>query len=228
MSILVVLFTIVITLASYIFSRYLNRKYPNPLVNVVFISTALIIIILLLSGISFAQYKPGSDIMTFFLGPATAALAIPLYRNREVLLKNILPVALGIMVGATANMISVVFLAKLFRLKADIIVPLVPKSVTVPIAVEITKILHGDPALAAAFVVATGTLGTVLTPLLLNMAKIKNPLARGLAYGTTAHGQGTATAMMEGEVQGAMSGVAMALAAIFTSFAAPLIVKLFL
>ncbi|ODA42977.1 LrgB family protein [Desulfosporosinus sp. BG] len=226
MNLLIVLFTIAITIGAYAFSRFLSKRYPHPLVNVVFLSTALIIIVLLISGISFEQYQPGLNIMTFLLGPATAALAIPLYRNREVLIKNFIPIVAGIVVGASANMITTVLTAKLLGLSKVTVVSLAPKSVTVPIAVSISKILNGDPSLTSVFVIATGILGTVLTPVLLNLFKVTNPLARGIAYGTTAHGQGTATALLEGPIQGSMSGVAMGLAAIYTSFVAPLLVRM--
>ncbi|KUO75031.1 MAG: hypothetical protein APF81_12310 [Desulfosporosinus sp. BRH_c37] len=222
---LIVLFTIAISIGAYTFSRFLSKRYPHPLVNVVFLSTALIIMVLLSTGISFRQYQPGLNVMTSLLGPATAALAIPLYRNRKILLNNFIPVALGIVLGATANMTTSILAAKLFGLSKVTVVSLVLKSVTVPIAIDISKILSGDPSLTSAFVIATGILGTVLTPILLNLFKVTNPLARGIAYGTTAHGQGTATALLEGPVQGSMSGVAMGLAAIFTSFLAPLLVS---
>jgi predicted murein hydrolase (TIGR00659 family) len=225
MNLLLILFTIVITIGAYIFSRFLSNRYPHPLVNVVFLSTTLIIIVLLLTGISFQQYLPGKNIMTFLLGPATVALAIPLYRNRKVLLKNFFPIILGIVVGATANMTTTVLAAKLLGLSKITVISLAPKSVTVPIAVGISNILNGDPALTSIFVIATGILGTILTPILLNLFNVTNPLARGIVYGTTAHGQGTATALSEGSLQGSMSGVAMGLAAIYTSFAAPLIVS---
>ncbi len=224
MNILILLFTIAITLGAYALSRELNKRYSNPLVNVVFLSTALIIIILLLTGISFKQYQPGLRIMTFLLGPATVALAVPLYRNRQVLLKSFFPIVIGIVFGATANIITTILMAKLFSLNTVTTVSLVPRSVTIPIAVGIAKILSGDPSLTSAFVIATGILGTVITPILLNLFKVINPLARGIAYGTTAHGQGTATAMLEGEVQGSMSGVAMGLSAIYASLIAPLLV----
>ncbi|RNC29254.1 MAG: Holin-like protein CidB [Candidatus Dichloromethanomonas elyunquensis] len=225
MNLLLVFITIAVTIGAYLLSRFLSQRYPHPLVNVVFLSTAMIIAVFMVSGISISQYQPGQNMMTFFLGPATAALAIPLYRNRKILTENLISVVIGIVSGTTVNMATTVLVAKLLGLSKVTVISLAPKSVTVPIAVSISQFLDGDPSLTSVFVIATGILGTFLTPILLNLFKVTNPLARGIVYGTTAHGQGTATALAEGSVQGSMSGVAMGLAAIYTSFAAPFLVS---
>lgn len=224
MNLLLLFMTMAITVGAYAFSRFLNKRYPSPWVNVVFLSTALIIIVFGITGVTVSQYQEAKNILTYLLGPATVALAIPLYRNRELLLKNILPVVGGIVVGTTANIVTTVLVAEFLGLDKLIVTSLVPKSVTVPIAVSISGILNGDPTLTSVFVIATGMIGTLLTPVLLNLFKVTNPLVRGLAYGTTAHGQGTATALAEGAIQGSMSGVAMGIAAIYTSVAAPVLV----
>lgn len=220
---LVIIFTILLTVFSYWFSRKLNRRYPSPLTNVVFLSTAIIIGILLLTGLTLKDYTPGKNIMTFLLGPATVALAVPLYKNVSTLKSYFVPIVTGIIVGVLATIISVVFLCDWLGLNEVITTSMVSKSVTVPIAVEITRLMGGDPALTAAFVVATGTGGSMIAFWILDKLKISNPICRGLAIGTTAHGQGTAIALQEGEVQGAMSGIAMALTAVFTSFVAPVV-----
>jgi putative effector of murein hydrolase len=109
-----------------------------------------------------------------------------------------------------------------------VLLSLGPKSVTVPIAVEISRLAGGEPTLTAAFVVATGMIGSILGPTLLSAVKVKNPVARGLALGTVSHGQGTAVALLEGETAGAMGGVAMAIAAVFTALIAPYYLPLLL
>ncbi|AFL99968.1 putative effector of murein hydrolase [Desulfitobacterium dehalogenans ATCC 51507] len=225
MNLLLVLITTVITVGAYVFSRFLNKRYPSPLVNVVFLSTALIVAVFWISGVTVSQYQDTKTILTYFLGPATVALAIPLYRNREILRQNILPVLGGIVVGTTANIVTTALVAEFLGLDKLIVTSLVPKSVTVPIAVSVSSILNGDPTLTSVFVIATGMIGTFLTPVLLNLFKVTNPLVRGLAYGTTAHGQGTASALAEGTIQGSMSGVAMGIAAIYMSVAAPFLVN---
>ncbi|SHK18333.1 LrgB family protein [Desulforamulus aeronauticus] len=229
MNLWITLFVIAVTIFSYWFSRRLNRRNPtSPLTNVVFLSTTIIILILLASGLTFEDYTPGKNIMTFLLGPATVALAVPLHKNVQILKRYLVPILSGILLGVLSTLISVAALAKLLGLDQVITLSMLPKSVTVPIAVEITRIVGGDPALTAAFVVATGTGGSMIAFWLLDRLKIQNPICRGLAIGTTAHGQGTAIAIQEGELPGAMAGIAMALTAVFTSFLAPFLIPFLL
>jgi predicted murein hydrolase (TIGR00659 family) len=229
MSVLVVtLLSIVVTVGAYMLSKIVGKRYPSPLTTPVFFSTALIIIILLSLDLNYDDYTLAKEIMTFLLGPATVALAVPLYKNREMIKKHSVPALMGIILGTLSAIASAVTLAKLLTLTNEIIASVSVKSVTVPVALEISHIIGGDPALTAAFVVATGILGTMIGPFLMNLTGIVHPLSRGLALGTISHGQGTAHAATEGELQGAIAGVAMGLAAIFTSIAAPIIVPFFL
>ena len=214
-------FTIIMTVVMYFISRKIYLKINNALLTPLLLSTTAIILILHFSGITFEQYKPGKDIMTFLLGPATVALGLPLYLNRHILRDSFVPILIGIASGAVATLTTAVILAKLSGLDSMIIASIAPKSITAPIAVEIALHTGGDPAIAVAFVVFTGTLGSMIGAGFLSLCKIDNPIARGLAMGVTSHGQGTATIMQEGQTQGAMAGVAMALSAIFISFIAP-------
>ena len=214
-------FTIILTVVTYFISRKIYLKTQNALLTPLLLSTIAIILILHYSGITFEQYKPGKDIMTFLLGPATVALAPPPYQNRNVLRKSFVPILLGIVCGSVSTLTTAVLLAKLSGLDSLIVTSIATKSITAPIAIEITFITGGDPAIAVAFVIFTGTLGSMIGAGFLSLCKIDNPVARGLAMGVTAHGQGTATILEEGQIQGAMAGVAMALAAIFISFIAP-------
>ncbi|SFM13256.1 LrgB family protein [Pelosinus propionicus] len=214
--------TIFLTVLLYLISRKIFLRTKNPIFNPVLLSTTIIIIIFHYTGITFEQYKPGKDIMTFLLGPATVALALPLYLNRTVLLQALFPIIFGICFGALATLTTAILLAKLSGLDALIVTSIAPKSITAPIAIEISRLTGGDPAIAVAFVVFTGTFGSIIGPSLLSFCKITTPIARGLAMGVTSHGQGTATILQEGALQGAMAGIAMAVAAIFISFIAPL------
>ncbi len=217
-------FTILLTVVLYIISRKIWIKTQNALLTPLLLSTAGIILILHYSGITFEQYKPGKQIMTFLLGPATVGLALPLYLNRHILRSSFFPILIGIVCGAVSTLTVAVLLAKVSGLDALIVASIAPKSVTTPIAIEIAQIVGGDPAITVAFVVFTGTLGSMIGASVLTLCKITNPVARGLAMGVTAHGQGTATILQEGQTQGAMAGVAMALTAIITSFIAPLFI----
>lgn len=219
-------FAIGITLAAYLGVRRLYLRYRHPLLNVVALGAGLIIAALLALDIPYSAYVPAKDIMTALLGPATVGLAVPLYRYRSLLLRCGPAIVGSVALGALLAMLTAAGIAKLGGLPKDVVVSILPKGVSIPFAVEIAQIHHGIPPLTAAFVVATGTLGSLMGGWLLNLARVADPTARGLALGTVSHGQGTATALMEGELQGAMAGLAMILAGILTAAFAPLVVWL--
>jgi len=222
----VTIFAVALTLAAYLATRHLYLRFRHPLLNVVAWSAAIIICVLVACKIPYSAYVPAKDIMTALLGPATVGLAVPLYRHRGLLLR-FAPAILGsVVLGALLAMMTASLMAQWGGLPRDVVMSILPKGVTIPFAVEIARIYGGIPALTAAFVVATGTLGSLCGGWLLTLARIDNPVARGLALGTVSHGQGTATALMEGELQGAMAGLAMILAGIFTAGFAPLAVWL--
>jgi predicted murein hydrolase (TIGR00659 family) len=225
---LITIFSIVITLTAYILSRKAACKYPSPLTSPVFLSTVLVISILLLLKIPYKDYASASDIMTYFLGPATVALAVPLYKQRKVISANLIPAISGVLTGTVSTIISAVILAKIMNLSNSIIMSLTVKSITIPVASEVSKIIGADSVLVAAFVMITGMCGAMLGPWLMNILNIRDDFARGLAIGTIAHGIGTAEAAREGELQGAVSGAAMGLAAVITSMAIPAILPVFL
>jgi len=161
------------------------------------------------------------------LGPATVALAVPLYVNRHLLAKYGVSIFVSVAAGAVVAIVSAGLVAKILDMPKQIVISILPKGVTIPFAIEISRICGGEPAITIAFVVATGTLGGTIGLPLLTWSGITDPVARGLAMGTVAHGQGTAMAFMEGYEQGAMAGLAMTLAGIMTAAAAPLLVRLF-
>lgn len=217
---------IALTLAAYLGVRHLYLRFRHPLLNVVALGAGAIIAVLVACGIPYSDYVPAKNIMTFLLGPATVGLAVPLYRYRSLLLRSGPAILGSVALGAVIAMLTAGAIAKLGGLPQDVVVSILPKGVTIPFAIEIAQIYKGIPPLAAAFVVATGTLGSLMGGWLLNLARVRDPMARGLALGTVSHGQGTATALMEGEQQGAMAGLAMILAGIFTAGFAPLAVWL--
>jgi predicted murein hydrolase (TIGR00659 family) len=218
---------IAVTLGAYALSLLARRRYPSPLTTPVLFSTIIIIPVLLAAGISFNEYQPAKAIMTSLLGPATVALAIPLYKNRQAFFRNLVPAGIGLLAGALGTMITAGLIARLFRFGPELISSIAIKSTTVPIAVEIAKIVHGNPTLTAIFVVITGMIGASFGPWLMDRLGITHPVSRGLALGTISHGQGTAQAATESELSGAVAGVAMGLGAVCTSLAAPWIVPLF-
>lgn len=219
-------FSIAVTLGAYALSRAVARRYPSPVTTPVFFGAVLTILVLLPSGIRVGDYEPAQRIMVFLLGPATVSLAVPLYKNRSTLLTNTVPALGGLVIGTLATLSAALVLGWLLGLPSVIRASISIKSVTAPIAVELAPIVHGSPTLTAAFVIATGMIGAMLGPWLMNATGIHDPLARGLALGTVSHGQGTAQAVIEGELQGAAAGIAMGLAAILTSVVAPVLVPL--
>ena len=220
----VIAFAVGLTVGVYALSRRAFTSYGWALLSPVFLSTLSIIAVLSLARIPFARYAPAEQLMTVLLGPAVVALALPLYRHRKTLLR-LLPAALvGIATGSAVSLASAVAVARAAGLDRVIVLSIAPKSVTAPVAVEISRIVGGDEALTAAFVITTGVLGSMLGPWLLTRIRIADPVARGLAVGTAAHGQGTARMLQEGETQGALSGVAMALAAALVSIVAPFVI----
>lgn len=220
------IFAIALTLAAYVGVRRLYLRYRHPLLNVVALGAGIIIATLVALHIPYSDYVPAKNIMTALLGPATVGLAVPLYRYRSLLLRSAPAILGSVALGALLAMLTAGTIAKLGGLPQDVVVSILPKGVSIPFAVEIAQIYKGIPALTAAFVVATGTLGSLLGGWLLSLARVRDPMARGLALGAVSHGQGTATALMEGEQQGAMAGLAMILAGIFTAGFAPLAVWL--
>lgn len=217
----ITIFSVVMTVSIYIASLKISDKYPSPFTMPIFFCTVTIIIILLMSGISFEQYRPAKDMMTYLLGPATVALAVPLYKQRDMIFKHVIPVLVGLMIGTIATIVSAIYLSIWTGLSNAMVKAFSIKSITIPIASEVAKIIEANSTLVAAFVMITGMLGAMFGSALLNVAQIKDPIARGLSFGTISHGIGTAQAMKEGEVEGATSGVAIGLTGIFTSLVIP-------
>ena len=212
------------TVLAYALIRSLYLRYKHPLINIVAGSAAIVIAVLLVCDIPYETYEPARQIMTLLIGPATVSLALPLYRYRHLLLRNALPILASVCTGAFAAMLSAGVLAKLGGLPEDVVISILPKGVSIPFAVEVASMYGGIPSLTAAFVVATGTLGSLLGLWALNVIRIKDPFARGLTMGTISHAQGTAVALQEGQEQGAMGGLAMILAGILTAALAPVAV----
>lgn len=180
-------------------------------------------IVLLMCGISYDQYGLAKKIMTYLLGPATVALGVPLYVNRKIIFKNFVPSIVGMFVGSLSTIISALLLAKPFQFSKVLLASISIKSITIPVASEVSKVIGGNELLVGSFVMITGMCGAMLGPWLMNKLRITHPVARGLSIGAIAHGIGTAEIAREGQIQGAVSGVAMALAALFTSIIIPIL-----
>jgi predicted murein hydrolase (TIGR00659 family) len=219
-------FFIALTAGAYALSLVARKEHSSPLTTPVLFSTVIVIAVLLVVGASYDDYEPAKDVITALLGPATVALALPLYENRHVFMRHLLPAACGLLAGSLGTMVTAGLLAQVLALSPEIASSLSIKSATVPVAVGIAKTIEADLTLTALFVVITGMLGAAFGPWLLDRARVDHAVARGLALGTISHGQGTAQAATEGEFTGAIAGVAMGLGAICTALAAPHLVPL--
>ncbi|MBP0615141.1 LrgB family protein [Jiella mangrovi] len=205
---------------------YVRAKRPA-LLNPVLVAVAALVAILVATGTSYRTYFEGAQFIHFLLGPATVALAIPLYRQFEKVRKSAIAVVASLLLGSLTAMGTALGLGYVLGLDHVSLVSLAPKSVTAPVAMGIAEKLGGLPSLTAVFVIVTGILGGSLGPLLLDRLKIGDPTARGFALGTASHGIGTARALQESEAAGAFSGLAMGLNALATAILLPLLWALF-
>jgi predicted murein hydrolase (TIGR00659 family) len=211
-----------LTIGAYLLADFLYRRSGRrPLLNPVLLAVALLVGVLVASGTSYPAYFEGAQFVHFLLGPATVALAVPLYFNFWKLKRLWLPLTVGLTVGALTAALSAVGIAWLLDASAQTVLALAPKSVTAPVAMGITEKLGGPPTLTAILVVSTGILGAIIGPPLLDRVHVNEPAVRGFAMGTTSHGIGTARAFQESEEAGAFSGLAMGLNALLSSLVLP-------
>ncbi|MCP3397167.1 LrgB family protein [Bradyrhizobium sp. CCGB20] len=218
-----------VTLSTYAVADSLSlATHRHPLANPVLHSIWIIGAFLLITGTSYTTYFAGAQFVHFLLGPATVALAVPLYDNRKRVIAAIVPMMISLVVGSISAILSVVLFAKAFGLPHAVILSLAPKSVTAGVAMGISESLHADPSFTAVSVVLTGIMGAIIVTPLMNWAAITDFRARGFAVGIAAHGIGTARAFQVDEVAGVFSGIAMGLNALVTSLLVPLAVTLLL
>ena len=216
-----------VTLLTYAIADAVSLKTNrNPLANPVLHSMWVIGVFLLLTGTSYTTYFGGAQFVHFLLGPATVALAVPLYENRMQVAAAILPMLAALAVGSVTAIISVVWLAEAAGLPRTVVLSLAPKSVTAGVAMGISESLHADPSLTAVAVVLTGIIGAIIVTPLMNRFGITDFRARGFAVGIAAHGIGTARAFQVDAVAGVFAGIAVSLNALVTSLLVPLAVTL--
>ena len=187
-----------ISLIAYEAGLLLKRKFKMAIFNPLLIAIIAVIAVLCLLHIDYDTYNQSGQYISYLLTPATVCLAVPLYQQMELLKKNLKAVIIGIVSGVLASLVSVLILAKLFSLSHEQYVTLLPKSITV------------------AVIIITGVLGNMLAETVIKLARIEEPIAKGLALGTSAHAIGTAKAMELGEIEGAMSSLAIAVAGLLT------------
>jgi predicted murein hydrolase (TIGR00659 family) len=204
-----------------------NRSGHKPFLNPVLTAVIVVVWLLMLSGTSYETYFEGAQFVHFLLGPATVALAIPLYRQFDRVKRSALALITSLLCGSLTAIGTATGLGWLLGASRETLLSLAPKSVTAPVAMGITEQLGGLPSLTAVLVILTGILGAVLGPPLLTLIGVKDWRARGLALGTASHGIGTARALQVNELAGAFSGLAMGLNALATAILLPVLWRLF-
>lgn len=215
-----------VTLLAYQAAYWLYMKSGlNPLANPVALSVAALVAILMITDTPYATYFEGAQFVHFLLGPATVALAVPLYANLDRLKKNLLPLGAALLAGSVTAVASAVAIGWALGASRETLLSLAPKSVTTPIAMGIAEKLGGLPSLTAVLVVCTGILGAVLARGTLNLLRIEDHAVRGFAVGVAAHGIGTARAFQVSETMGAFAGLAMGLNGLLTAFLFPLALR---
>lgn len=203
-------------------STKFHQKVKNNLANPLLITVVVVILLLVVFHVDYETFNQGVSHMTYFLTPATVALAIPMYKQVSLLKKNMAAIIISILSGIVANALCILVLCMLFRLSPEIYRSVLPKSVTTAIAIGISDEIGGVQSLTVAAVVITGLFGSSVAKIACRLFRIKNPVAIGLACGNSAHAIGTVTALDIGEVEGAMSGLAMVVAGVLTAVLAPI------
>lgn len=215
------LFGIIISLLAFEAGLLIYKKTKFPLFNPLLIAIALVIGFLIVFNIDVDTYNKGGQFINMFLGPATVVLAVPLYKQLNLLKKYLLPILVGILLGSSIGISSVILLANIFGFEKVLTISLLSKSVTTPIGIEITKQLGGLAPVTVLSIIISGIIGSILGPLLCKKFKINNKVAIGIAIGTASHAVGTSKALELGETEGAMSSLSIGIAGIMTVFLAP-------
>ena len=217
-----------VTLLAYaVADRLFQAAGRHPIANPVIHAIWMIGLVLTLTGTPYRAYFEGAQFVHFLLGPATVALAVPLYERRATVTRALLPMLAALLVGCVTAMTSALVFAKLAGIPYDVRLAMAPKSVTTGVAMGIVEALGGDPTLTAVLVMLTGAAGAVIVSPLLNLLRVRDLRARGFAAGLAAHGLGTARAFQVSEVAGTFAGIAMGLNAFVTAILAPLALHLF-
>ena len=209
-------FGVALSVAAFGIGVKLQQKLKTPVCNPLIVAIVLIVGVLLIFKIPYEAYNAGGEIINMFLAPATSCLAVAIYAKIKILKQYWLPILVGCTMGSAASMLSVYGLCRLFGLDESLTVSLLPKSVTTPVAVSIAESAGGVVPITVVAVIGTGILGSMIAPLLIRIFKVTEPMAAGLAIGASSHAVGTSKAVELGEVEGAMSGLAIGVCGIIT------------
>ncbi|MGM9723251.1 MAG: LrgB family protein [Prevotella sp.] len=219
-------FMLALTFGVFYAAKSIQRRLGWILFNPILVAIAIIIVFLLVADIPFETYHEGAKMIEFWLKPAVVALGVPLYLQLSSIKRQFLPILASQMMGCIAGIVSVVVIAKLFGASDAVIMSLASKSVTTPIAMEVTQVLGGIPSLTAAIVVITGLIGAVIGFKTLSVGHVRNPMALGLSMGAASHALGTSAAMDRDQFVGAYASLGLTINGILTALFTPAIIDL--
>lgn len=214
-----------LSLLGFAIGSWLKKKLKSPIINPLLISIIISIVVLVVAGVDYDTYNASAKYLSYLLTPSTVCLAIPLYEQLPLLKKNFVAIILGIFSGALTSVVCVWALSSLMKLSHLEYASLLPKSVTTAIGIGISEELGGYVTITIAVIVITGILGNLLAEIVYKIFKVTEPIAKGVGIGTSSHAMGTAKAIEIGEVEGAMSGLSIVVAGIFTVILAPIFVN---
>ncbi|MBA9084735.1 putative murein hydrolase (TIGR00659 family) [Fontibacillus solani] len=220
------LICLIATLVIYGLSKKLYRVHPKVYLSPLLITPLIVVAVLMWVKIPYETYYSGGKWLSNLLQPATVAFAVPLYKYYDVLKKHAVEILVSVLSGSVVAMLSSAVLAKWMHLDITLVTSLIPRSVTTPIAMNVSEVIGGIPNITAVFVIITGLMGAMLGPVVMKMFHIENEVARGVLFGTSAHGTGTSKAFELSSLTGTISSISMILAALFTLGAAPMILSL--
>lgn len=219
-------FLIALTFGVYFLAKRLQAYTGRVVLNPILLAILALIGFLKLTGISYGTYSESASIIDFWLKPAIVALGVPLYLQLRSIRRQFLPVLISQLAGCLTGIVSVVFTAKWMGASDEVIISLAPKSVTTPIAMEVTGSLGGIPSLTAAIVVLVGLFGAICGFKILQVGRVKSPIAQSLSMGTASHAVGTSRAMEHGHIYGAYASLGLILNGLLTSVFTPLLLRL--
>ncbi|MDH6358140.1 LrgB family protein [Parabacteroides sp. PF5-9] len=219
-------FLLFITFGVFFVAKLIQKKTGYVLLNPILLTIAVLIVFLKMTGISYETYKSGGDLIEFWLKPAVVALGVPLYLQLRQIKKQFVPILLSQLAGCVVGTVSVVLIAHLLGASKEVVLSLAPKSVTTPIAMEVSQAIGGIPPLTTAVVVCVGLFGGIMGFKVMKLLKINQPISQGLSMGTAAHALGASTAMEISHKYGAYAGLGLTLNGILTALLTPTILRL--
>ncbi|MBO5317925.1 MAG: LrgB family protein [Oscillospiraceae bacterium] len=216
------LFPLVLTLGAFQVGLWCQKKWKHPLANPILIALVLVVAVLGITGVSVAHYQAGTSVISWLLTPATVCMALPLYRQFQILRKNLPAVLAGVAAGTVVGLGIILLLCRVFSLDHAMTVALLPKSITTAMGIVLSEQAGGIVPLTTVAILITGILGSLFGPMLCKLLRITDPVAQGVAMGTASHMIGTSKALEMGQLQGAVSSLSLAVAGILTALLFPI------